>query len=261
MNCRDLTPQERDQLALIAAAPCREIQPLPQAINYFDLPEVSSSDLGALKRTFYGLPDNRAELIEVFNFGNLVDAMLTERNLLYPALMGLRQADGSMIYFEPSVWRLARRLADTLEKDPVISLLLPISIGQYIVRRTLDFMYEGEVYQIKGKCKFDLLARKIKTGLDFKTTSCRTYKEFVESIFFFDYDKQGAWYMDLGRIDYHWIAGISKSTGKVFKYAIERGDKAHKSGVDKYSAWAYRWTMLIDPFAKSLTQNHLNLIQ
>jgi hypothetical protein len=224
--------------------------------NYFELPEVSSSDLGALKRVFYGLPDNRAELVEAFNFGSLVDAMLTEGYLLYPTVAGLRTIDGQMIHFTLDDWKLAKRLADTLAADPVIRRLLPMAIGQYIFRRTLDFIYEGEVYQIRGKCKFDLYARAIKTGLDFKTTSATTRAQFIESIDFFDYDKAAAWYMDLARIDFFWIAGISKKNGKVFKCAIERGDATHKAGVAKYSVWARRWLLLIDPFALALKDNN-----
>jgi len=251
MNCPDLTPEDLERLK--ADDPCRPVARLSAPINYFDLPEVSSSDLGALKRTFYGLPDNRAELIKVFNFGSLVDAMLTERYLLYPVVMGLRTLDGQMVYFTLEDWKLAERLAATLAEDPVIRRLLPMAVGQYIFRRTLDFIYEGEVYQIRGKCKFDLYARGIKTGLDFKTTAATTRAQFIESIDFLDYDKQAAYYMDLGRVDQYWIAGISKKNGKIFKVAIERGDATHKAGVAKYTVWARRWVMLIDPFALTLT--------
>ena len=186
--------------------------------------------------------------------------MLTEKYLLYPVVMGLRTLDGQMVYFDPETWRRAHALAEILARDPVVRRLLPMAIGQYIFRRTLDFIYEGEVYQIRGKCKFDLYARGIKTGLDFKTTTATTRAQFVESIDFFDYDKQAAYYMDLARIDFFWIAGISKKNGKVFKCAIERGDPTHKAGVAKYSQWAYRWVMLIDPFALALKDNTNGLV-
>jgi hypothetical protein len=220
--------------------------------NYFDLPEVSSSDLGALERLFYGRPDNRAELEEIFNFGSLVDAMLTERELLDYTSCSLRVPGKLDIHYSPLVWRQAERLAGHLRKDPVVARMLPVMKGQYIFRRTLDFSYDGEEYKIRARCKFDLYTKLYQTGLDFKTTACKTKKEFVNAVDHFDWDKQGAWYMDLARIDYHWIVGVSKVTGEIFKHVIERGDATHKRGVEKYSVWAYRWLILIEPFEKQL---------
>jgi hypothetical protein len=223
-------------------------------MNYFDLPEVSSSDLGALKRTYYGLPDNREGLEEVFNFGSLVDAMITERHRLDIATYGLRGDDGFYIYYTPADWSHAHEMATGLMADPMIARLIPFCKPQYIFRRTLKFMYEGDEYSIRGRCKFDLIAKALSTGLDFKTTSCKTQKEFVASIDHFDYDKQAAFYMDLGRNDYQWIAAKSKVNGKIFKYAIERGDDTYKRGVQKYSLWSYRWVTLVDPFVDNLKQ-------
>jgi hypothetical protein len=217
-------------------------------MNYFDLPEVSSSDLGALKREYYGLPDNREQLEEIFNFGSLVDAMLTEREKLDYLTLGLRQENGFYIYYTYDTWRRAEVLAEAARKDPVIGRMLDWMVGQYIFRRTLSFDYQGDEYKIRARCKFDLLAKKLLTGLDFKTTACTTQKQFEESIDFFDWDKQASYYMDISKNNYHWIVGISKKNDKIFKYAIERGDAMHKRGADKYSVWAYRWVTLIEPF-------------
>lgn len=218
-------------------------------VNYYALPEVSSSDLGELERLFYNRP--RPDLEQIFAFGSLVDAMLTEPALLLSMTYQMR--DGNrLVDFDVATWRLAETLASNLRTDPIIARLLPFSRGQYIFRRTLEFAYEGEAYKIRSRCKFDLLARAFSMGLDFKTTSCTSQKQFEEAIAFFDWDKQGAYYMDIARIDRHWIAGVSKKTGKVFKYVIERGDETHKRGQEKYSIWAYRWITLIEPFEKQL---------
>jgi hypothetical protein len=219
-------------------------------INYYDLPEVSSSDLGALERMFYDR--ERGDLEEIFNFGSLVDAMLTERELLRYEACALIQPGKMDILFSPIVWRQAEKLADYLRKDPLVMLMLPHAKGQYIFRRTLCFQYEGDEYKIRARCKFDLLAKPFKVGLDFKTTSAKSLKEFVGAIEHFDWDRQAAWYMDLARINYHWIVGVSKKTGEVFKYVVERGDATHTRGVQKYSVWAYRWLILVEPFEKQL---------
>lgn len=222
------------------------------AENYYKLPEVSSSDLGELKRVWYN--SERPDLEEIFNFGSLVDAMLTERHLLDFTSYSLIVPGSLDIHYSAAVWRQAEALERSLRQDQAVALMLPAMRGQYIFRRTLGFNFEGEELLIRGRCKFDLYSRIHKTGLDFKTTSCHTAKAFAAAIEFFDWDKQAAWYMDLARIDYHWIVGVSKVTGEVFKYVIQRGDENHKRGVAKYSLWAYRWLMLVEPFNNHLTK-------
>lgn len=220
--------------------------------NYFDLPEVSASELKELRATYYGLADRRENLEEVFNFGSLVDAMLTERERLDYTHCSLKVPGSLDLHFSPIVWRQAERLAEALRKDPVVALLIKVMTGQYIFRRTISFTYQGEEYSLRGRCKFDGFAKPYKTGLEYKTTAAKTLREFLAAIDFFAWDMSAAWYMDLARIDYFWIIAVSKSSGEVFKRVVERGDETYKLGVQKYSVWAYRWTMLVDPFVKSL---------
>lgn len=222
-------------------------------IDYYALPEVSSSDLGALKRMFYNDERDLSELEDVFNFGSLVDAMLTERGRVFWAAHQL--IDGyKLIDFTPDVWHQAERLAEALRKDKVVALMLKVMIGQYVFRRTLTFTYEGDDYEIRARCKLDGYCKRFATGLDYKTTACKTRKEFIGAIDFFDWDKQAAFYMDLAKLERFWIIGISKKTGEIFKHAIERGDETYLRGRGKYTVWSYRWKMLIEPFA-----NHLKL--
>lgn len=217
-------------------------------VNYFDLPEVSNSDLKALKTMLYGLPDRRDDLEDIFNFGSLVDAMLTEPWRVGHYTFTLSGEDGRIIQFTEDVFMLAKKLVKELKADRVVSMLLDSMVGQYIFVRTITFCFDEEYQKIKGRCKFDGINRKFKIGVDYKTTSCPTLAAFIEAIHFFDYDQQAAWYMDLAGTNQHWIIGISKKTQKVFKYAIERGDATYLRGVAKYSRWAYRWNLLIEPF-------------
>lgn len=218
------------------------------APGYFNRPEVSNSDLKALARMLSVTPDNRDGLEDIFNFGSLVDALLTEPWRANHDERSLLLETGGKVQFEKFVFDLAKKLAANLKKDRVVSLLLDNMIGQYVVVRTLKFIYDEEEHTIKGRCKFDGLSKKFRTGCDYKTTSCTTRKSFIESIEFFDYDQAGAWYMDLARIDRFWIIGISKKTGEVFKFAIERGDETYNRGRDKYSRLAFKWIMLIENF-------------
>jgi hypothetical protein len=217
---------------------------MTKAATYFTLPEVSNSNLKELKSSYY--VETPRDLAAVFAFGSLVDALLTEPWKVDYRSCSLND-DGWIIPFTKADFELAVKLVQYLKADPLIKLFLDTMVGQYIFRRTLVFTYEGGEYRIRGRCKFDLFSRAYLFGLDFKTTACTTLKAFRESIEFLDYDQAAAWYMDLAKIDRFWIVGISKKTGEIFKYVIQRGDETYERGRAKYSLWAYRWLTLIDP--------------
>lgn len=216
--------------------------------NYFARPEISNSNFKALKNA-YGVIEDRTHLLkDVFAFGSLVDAFLTEPWRASQKELTLQVETGELVTFDHDVFLLAKRLANKLKTDRVVSHLINTMIGQYVFARTISFNYEATDYEIKGRCKFDGYSKKFATGVDYKTTACTSLSSFVESIEFFDYDQAGAFYMDLGRIDRFWIIGISKKNEQIFKYAIERNDATYKRGLEKYSKWAYNWITLIDGF-------------
>lgn len=226
-------------------------------MNYYDRPELSNSDLTALARMYNALPDNREELEDVFNFGSLVDAMLSERHRVDFALRELTEDGGRVIRYSPAVFTQAERLATLAKRDPVIRALVENAVGQYVFIRTIVFDFEGEEYAIKSRCKFDAYARPLAMGADYKTTACTSYNQFKNAISHFHWDRQAAFYMDLARIDRHWIIGISKKTGQIFKHAIERDDETYKVGRAKYCYWAAKWATLIQPFALHATEKQL----
>jgi hypothetical protein len=214
------------------------------APDYFSLPAVSNSDLKELKKAYYA--ETPRDLAAVFAFGNLVDAMLTERVKLDLRGLGLWE-NGRLTVFTFEAWQLAKTLAEAIKNDPVVKLLLPTLLPQYVFVKTLSFTYEEQAYQILGRCKFDGYSKRVATGADYKTTACTTLKAFRESIEFFDYDQGAAWYMDLAKIDRFWLIGISKKNGQIFKHAVQRGDETYNRGRAKYSLWAYRWLVLLEP--------------
>lgn len=217
-------------------------------LSYFDLPEVSNSELTALARSFHALPDNREELEDIFNFGSLVDAMLTEKHRVSYVYLSLTEESGKIIYYDVYVFQCACRLAEECLKDMAILQLIKTGVGQYIFRRRLNFDYEGDSYSIAARCKFDLFSRTFKIGTEFKTTACTTIKQFRESVDFFHWDRAAAWYLDIARIDRHWIVGMSKKNDQIFKIAVQRGDSIYSAGKAKYSLWAYRWLIFCENF-------------
>jgi len=188
--------------------------------------------------------------MDIFNFGSLVDAMLSEEFRINPLTLTLRQDIGPDIVYASDIFLQADRLADRCKKDPVIAEILKRMIGQYIFIRSLGFTYEGEDLALRARCKFDAYGKALAMGADYKTTACANLKQFREAISFFHWDRQAAFYMDLARIEMFWIIGISKVTGEIFKHAIRRGDAVYLAGRAKYSFWAYRWKLLVEPFAE-----------
>jgi hypothetical protein len=212
--------------------------------SYFNHPNVSNSDLKSLRDMFYGIV--RDYPVMAFLFGSLVDAMLTEEHLVNYTDRTLFN-NGKHVLIDAVTFKLAQRLAERLRKDPVISLLLKHMTGQYEVYRTLEFEYEGDLYHIPARVKFDGYCKLTREdSVDYKTTTCTTQRQFEESIYYFDYDQQGAWYMDVGRTNRHWIIGISKVNKKIFKYAIDRTTPVYKSGYIKYTKWSFMWLTLIE---------------
>lgn len=217
-------------------------------MNYYSLAEVSNSDLSALKKKIFGLGESERDLTKAYAFGSLVDAMLTEPKRCNYVASTLLDENYNLVVYDFETWDHAKRLVDVCMRDALVSKLVKNMIGQYVFRRTLNFNYDVDQYHIKARCKFDGYNKMFSVGVDYKTTSCTTRKQFIDTIEHFDYDRQAAWYMDLARIDFHWIIGISKKTGEVYKYAIQRGYDAHRSGVEKYQYLAYKWVTLIDGF-------------
>lgn len=205
--------------------------------DYFELPEVSNSDLGQLRKEIYGVVEI-PNLDYHYAFGSLVDAMLTEPEHI------IKEARAAYNFTSDQLAMSEKMVAYCL-KDPLIPLMLKKSIGQYVYIRTISFKDGLGTFKMKCRCKFDLLNKPMKMGLDFKTLSVDSYKSFIASIEHFDYDRQGAFYMEIAKIDRFWIVGISKKTAEVFKLAIVRGDKYHLSGVGKFTYWARKYYEMI----------------
>lgn len=215
-------------------------------MNYYARPQVSNSDLGNLKAEMYGLqkPDN---IQEIYDFGNLVDAMLTEPNLIdYSNQSIWLHNDWQKV--DDVKWKLANKMVQSMLKDPFISLVVKKMKGQYEFYKRLDLEYEGFEFSINARAKYDGIAKPLKTGLDYKTTACTTDKAFIQSLDHFDYDRQCAWYMDIAGLDRFWFIGISKKNMKVFKYAVSRDDEFYIKGKQKYLRLAYLWNIYFENF-------------
>lgn len=215
-------------------------------MKYFSHPAVSNSNLKALARMYYAL--QKIDSAAAFRFGLLVDCILTEEWKLTDNC--IEDEDGRIVRYTDQEISLAKRMANTVQADPVVRLLIPGGEGQRIFIREMPIVFEGREFTLEVRCKFDWYNSGLNTGVDYKTTACANYKTFKESIEFFDYDQAAAFYMDIAEIDFFWIIGISKKNGQVFKFAIQRGDSVYEAGKRKYVYWCNKWDILIPTMEK-----------
>lgn len=221
-------------------------------MNYFAHPAVSNSNFKQLQRCYNALAPLDAS--NNLDFGNLVDSMLTGEGEIKGSVLYCE--DGRVVTFTDQEIRLAGKLSEYCHKDNLVKLMLPGGTPQKVVIRNVLFNYEGREFDLEAKCKIDWSNEFLRTNIDYKTTACTTYKSFIASIDHFDYDQQGAFYLDVSSetermsvtYDYHWIIGMSKPTGKIFRYVIERGDENYKRGQKKYLYWANKWDLFINNF-------------
>lgn len=210
-------------------------------MDYFGLPYASNSLLSKIKAGIS--PAERFPPTEAFAFGTLVDALITEPHKV-------NYASGLVAGIQLSQAQIdqAKRMSDSFFKDYFCSQLWNISEKQKeLVIDDMAFEFEGFTFNIGFKCKYDLFVPSTWYGADIKTTAAKTQKQFEESVFQFDWDRQGALYMDIptqltGEESKQFlIIGISKKPPhKIFKLSISRGDGWYKSGFDKYSQLAFK---------------------
>lgn len=205
----------------------------------------SNSDLGTFKKELYGIKP-LPNIQEIYDFGNLVDAMALERHRVNFAACTV---DDMNAVFTDTQMELAKKMARAVDDDKFASQMLGSMQKQYAFYRS-NFMvnYNGYRFRMKARCKFDGI-KKGDIGADLKTTACKTEKQFIQSFDFFDYDRQAAWYMDLAGIDRMVYIAVSKEwRPQVFKLAIDRNHHFYKSGRAKYERLAFQYKHLIIDF-------------
>lgn len=211
-----------------------------QQVNYYENKEyISNSDLSSLRDDELDISKPKA-IQRIYDFGNLVDKMITEPQTV-ERFYNQSLCDGDD-------YILATKLSDKLINNPVISRLLKYMNSQHEIYKSLKVTYNGENFLFKARCKFDGYSKDKKISVDYKTTKCKSQKEFENSIIQFGYHRQGAYYMDLGGTDQHWIFGVSKVNKEIFTVVMHRNSELYKKGKMSYSEYAYKWKMYFSEF-------------
>jgi hypothetical protein len=212
--------------------------------TYYNLPDVSNSDLTALLQYFN--PTFTPYNPEIaFKFGNLVDYSITEPHKVN---FFKRTIEGYAEPFTPEAWETAMQMKAALKKDSIWKLIAPFCIYQAIFRRRLNFEYSSMRFNLNMRCKYDFFLLHNNWGGDLKTTTATTDKQFRDVCVFFDYIRSRVLYMLLSGSARDMIIGISKKNLKIFKIYITRGDVFWKSGYEKLVDLAFKYWILYENF-------------
>lgn len=215
---------------------------------YYLRPEISNSDLTWLDK--YWQP--QAFIIDLeaaYRFGSLIDAMITE-----PELVDYFKYSVNGEQYTKEEFEKAAAMKKAFFLDASCKSIHANSTTQFVSIRT-DFpitLNTGFSFKLDMRARWDFYCKNIDMGADLKSTACTTQKQFEESIRHFNYDRQAALYMDLGNKSNFMFIGISKVNYKIFKVPIKRGDAIYKAGLDKYRELAFRYWYLFGEYSKAI---------
>lgn len=204
--------------------------------SYYQREECSNSDLSELWKQF--LPPQRIiDLEYAYKMGTLIDVMITEPNKL-----NLYSYKIGEVQYSRDEFMLAKAMKESFMKDDLCRTLKEQSVGQAVYTKELEINYEGFIFTLKTRCKYDLFSDVLGWGADIKSTVATTAKAFNEQIMYCDYDRSRAFYMDISGAEKDIIIGISKiAPHKLFKVLITRDSELYKEGKKKYEELCFKY--------------------
>ncbi|MCU6767385.1 PD-(D/E)XK nuclease-like domain-containing protein [Barnesiella propionica] len=211
--------------------------------EYYRRSEVSNSDLTELKNLLYPrvqYGDKEA----AFRFGSLVDAIITEQKRVnyYRYTVDNEQYTEEEFNHAKEMHRALRMEAS---RDTFLAKVLEFADTQnFMVNHGQQFEYGEFSFTLDTRCKWDWWLPQFKFGGDLKTTFAESQAQFDEAVYFFDWDRSRAWYMDIAGSNRDFIYAISKKNCKIFKKYINRGDAIYNRGREKYEELAFQYWCL-----------------
>ncbi len=206
---------------------------------YYNRTEVSNSDLSALKNYLEGIDNNFPNRDQIFYFGNLFDAMLTE-----PHKIDFRNKKFDGVPVDSSMFYKAEKMKLAFLKDPFALHVFKNSKPQSVIVDKVDLTFHDYPFSLMMRCKFDFDLSNLDLVVDLKSTSSTTQEQFDSAILKFDYDRQAAVYMTMANVNRFAIIGVSKKNQKLFKVMIDKNSDLYKSGMEKFTDLAFKWWSL-----------------
>ncbi len=214
--------------------------------NYYTRPEVSNSDLTALKKLLYGGSD--IDPTYAYAFGNLIDCMITEHEKVD---YFQRTVIGQDYTYSTDDFERAKEMKKSYLRDPFCAMITKAAEFQAVsIQHNWTIEYEQVSFQLDVRAKWDLLVRSWKMGGDIKSTTATTQSQFEAACEHFDYFRSRAWYMDIEGTQKDMLIGISKKNFNVFKIPIERGDKYYLKGKEEYQELSFKYWQLFGDLKK-----------
>lgn len=205
--------------------------------NYYSRPEVSNSDLSELKKQLFGGPDY--DPTAAYKFGSLIDAMITEPNLVDEYNL---TCNGEQ--YDKESFEKARQMRKAFLKDELCRKMLSNSVTQKVMIEPKQVFNYSISFSLPVRCKWDLWMPGLNYGGDIKSTVATSQKQFEDVCRHFDYDRQRWWYMNIAGSNQDILIGISKENFKIFKLPIRRNDDFFNSGKEKAEFLAFKyWQM------------------
>lgn len=204
---------------------------------YYGRPECSNSDLSFLNK--YWQPFQISYDIEkAQNFGTLLDCMITE-----PARVNYFKFTCAGVQYTREDFDKAERMKAVFFNDEYCRLLHANSDMQaVVVNPTFEINFEGYRFTLPFRMKADFDAVRVLDQIaDLKTTNAKTEKEFMAQARAFEYNRQGAVYLDMKKTRRFMLIGISKhAPHPIWKIPILRGDDLYREGRASYEALAFQ---------------------
>lgn len=214
---------------------------LTERDNYFDSSEVSNSDLGNLDKVLH--PERYTiDAADAYRFGTLFDAIATE-----PENVNHHTLSVGEYKYSHDEFKLAQAMHKSLMLDALGAHMVNHAEKQVVMKRVMQFDYQGLNFELPVRCKWDFLFEKLLLGGDLKSTTATTQEQFIAACKHFKYDRQRAWYMDIAGTSKDVLIGVSKKAPhKVFKLHIERGDDFYESGKAQYTELSFWWKIMVN---------------
>lgn len=213
--------------------------------NYFSFPAVNNSGLTDLQLELSTNDVVRA-YNDAFRMGTLLDAMC-----LWPGRVDYlnRKVIDAPYNYTPKEFDHYRRMRDAFFGDSFVKEILPISeLQKPFFNIETPFFYNGVSFILACKNLYDGYMPSLKYGWDLKKTKATNHEEFIQSVKYFSYNRQGVFYCNNSQSDTkHVIIGVSEVNLKVFHVLMDAQNDHNelwKEGREEMNYLAFRHYML-----------------
>jgi hypothetical protein len=189
-------------------------------MNYRSLPRISNSDLTEFKHHIFG--EKQYKPVNAFAFGSALHELILEPNTIHQLP---ENVDLSLV----------QTLASVARKNHFLSWVLRFS------KKETVRLWQDETTGLELKSKLDII-HKGRLVVDIKSTSCKSYSDFLKSCDRYDYDRQAAFYLDsMGATKFVFVAIQKVVPYNIWTVEHHTSGGFIEAGRKKYRALLREW--------------------